>query len=145
MFEKIKFYIKMDCEIFTLVTLVLNLIYIISGSAESVNSEGYVKLTMEYLSVSTVITALFFVFEKVIRKTGASGHIISLLIVVCSVYGIGGGLYGWFPIASMWTLATFGVILIVYGAVYLLDFAGNIKASKYINEKLRKNREGNDE
>lgn len=141
MLKKIKFYFILNCLSFTIMTFALNLFYITSGIVDEINKLGYVQLTLQYLSVTTVISLLFFAFDKLIKKDEIYSHLISLLIVMASVYGLGGGVYKWFPIFSWDTPITLGIILIIYFAVYFLLFAKNIEASNQINKKLKEMQE----
>ena len=127
MLKKIKFFLVLNCVTFTIMSLVLNLIYILSGAVENEGQFGYVTLTMQYLSVTTIMSVLFFFFDKGNGKNDIYNHLTSLLIVVGTVFGLGGGVYKWFPIFSGYTLITLGIILVIYFAVYFLLFAKILK------------------
>lgn len=145
MFKRIKFFLILNCVAFTIMSLVLNLIYILAGSAKTNEQFGYVTLTMQYLSVTTVMSILFFFFDKGDGKNDIYNHLTSLLIVVATVFGLGGGVYHWFPLISWYTIATLGVILVIYFVVYFLLFAKNVEASNQINKKLEEMQEAENE
>lgn len=145
MLKKIKFFLILNCVSFTIMTFVLNMFYIMSGAVDTNEQFGYVTLTMQYLSVTTVMSVLFFIFDKIVNSNEIYGHLTSLLIVTVTVYGLGGGVYKWFPIFSWYTLVTLDIILVIYFAVYFLLFAKNIEASNQINKKLKEMQEAENE
>ena len=145
MLKKIKSYFILNCVTFTIMTVVLNIFYITSGIASTINKTGYIQLTLQYLSVTTVMSTLFFAFDKLIHKEEIYSHLIALMIVMVTVYGLGGGVYKWFPIFSWYTLATLVIILVIYFAVYFTLFAKNIEASNHINQKLKEMQEAENE
>ena len=68
-----------------------------------------------------------------------------MLIVIASVFGLGGGVYKWFPILSWWSLGALAVIFIVYFSVYFLMFTKNIDATNQINKQLKEMQEAENE
>lgn len=145
MLKRIKSYFILNCVTFTIMTVVLNIFYITSGIASTINKTGYIQLTLQYLSVTTVMSILFFAFDKLLQKEEVYSHLIALMIVMVTVYGLGGGVYKWFPIFSSATLVTLAIILIIYFAVYFTLFAKNIEASNHINQKLKEMQEAENE
>ncbi|MBQ1991409.1 MAG: DUF3021 family protein, partial [Clostridia bacterium] len=61
------------------------------------------------------------------------------------VFGLGGFVYQWFPIFSWWTLATLGIIFVVYFSVHFILFTKNIDATNEINKKLKEMQEAENE
>ena len=68
-----------------------------------------------------------------------------MAIVLSCVYGLGGGVFNWFPIFSIWSLYAFIVLMIVYTIVFFTMFHKNVEDSNKINEKLKKIQEKNNE
>ncbi|MBQ9674043.1 MAG: DUF3021 family protein [Ruminococcus sp.] len=145
MLNKIKWYINFDCQIFTIMTLVLNFMYIIVGEVDDINLFGYIQLTLQHFTLSTVITILFFLFKKIIAMREWYSYLTTWLIVLVSVYGIGSLLFDWFDINSWWSLITLAITIFIYVVIFLLNYIENIKDSKNINEKLNEMRERNSE
>lgn len=145
MLKKIKSYFILNCVVFTVMSFVLNVFFVITDNVREMNTGGYVTLTMQYLSVTTVMSSLFFILDKIICKDEMYSHIISLLIVIATVFGLGGGVYRWFPVLSWWSLGTLVVIFVVYFSVYFLLFTKNIDASNEINKKLKEMQEAENE
>ncbi len=145
MLKNIKKFFILDCIVFTILSFVLNMFFIITGNMHEMNTTGYVTTTMQYLSTTTTICILFFLFQKIISKDEMYSHITSLLIVIATVFGLGGGIYKWFPIISWWSLGALAVIFIVYFSVYFLLFAKNIDATNQINKKLEEMQEDENE
>lgn len=145
MLKKIKSYFILNCVVFTIMSFVLNMVFIVTGNAEEMNIAGYVTTTLQYLSVTTVMSVLFFIFDKIVRKDEMYSHITALLIVIATVFGLGGGVYKWFPVISWWSLGTLVIIFVVYFSVYFLLFAKNIDASNQINKKLEEMQEEENE
>ena len=68
-----------------------------------------------------------------------------MAIVLSCVYGLGSGVFDWFPIFSIWSLYAFIVLMIVYTIVFFTMFHKNVEDSNKINEKLKKIQEKNNE
>lgn len=145
MFKRIKDFCVLNCVVFTVMSLVLNLIYIITDVVKTSEQFGYVVITMQYLSVTTVMCFLLFLFDKIVSKDEMYSHIIALIIVIATVFGLGGYVYEWFPIFSGWSLATLGIIFLIYFLVRFIVFAKDIDASKQINKKLEEMQEEENE
>ncbi|MEE0264750.1 MAG: hypothetical protein UD936_03900 [Acutalibacteraceae bacterium] len=145
MLKNIKKFFILDCIVFTILSFVLNMFFIITGNMQEMNRAGYVTTTLQYLSVTTVICILFFIFQKIISKDEMYSYITALLIVIASVFGLGGGVYKWFPILSWWSLVALAVIFIVYFSVYFLMFTKNIDATNQINKQLKEMQEAENE
>ena len=145
MLKRIKTYFVLNCTVFTLMSFALNIMYMITGITYEINQAGYTTLTLQYLSVTTIMCILFFIFDKVVRQDEMYSHITALLIVVATVFGLGGGVYKWFPIISWWSLGALAVIFIVYFSVYFLLFTKNIDATNQINKKLEEMQEAENE
>lgn len=145
MLKKIKSYFILNCVVFTVMSFVLNVFFITTDNVQEMNTGGYVTFTMQYLSVTTVMSILFFIFDKIVDKDEMYSHITSLIIVIATVFGLGGGVYKWFPVLSWWSLGTLAVIFVVYFSVYFLLFTKNIDASNEINKKLEEMQEAENE
>ena len=141
MLKRLKTYFVLNCTVFTLMSVVLNIFYKITGITDIINQTGYTTITLQYLSVTTVMCALLFIFDKIVSKDEMYSHITALIIVIATVFGLGGGVYKWFPIMSWWALSALAVIFIIYFSVYFLLFAKNIDATNQINKKLEKMQE----
>lgn len=149
MLKKIKYYFTLDCVIFTIMTVVLSVAYYlfdIGQNEPNVNClKVFAQIVFSYFSVTTVISVLFLIFEKFIKTESIAGYFVSMAIVCSIVYGIGGGVFHWFPVFSYWSVFTLGVIVVVYVCVFLTVFYNNVEDSNKINEKLKEMQEGNDE
>ena len=145
MIKKLKSYFVLNCTVFTLMTFVLNMLFIITDNVREMNTGGYVTITLQYLSVTTAMCILLFIFDKIVSQDEMYSHITSLLIVIASVFGLGGGVYKWFPILSWWSLGALAVIFIVYFSVYFLMFTKNIDATNQINKQLKEMQEAENE
>ena len=141
MLKRIKAYFLLNCTVFTLMSFALNMLFIITDNVSEMNSGGYITITLQYLSVTTVMCALLFIFDKIVSKDEMYSHITALLIVIATVFGLGGGVYKWFPIMSWWALSALAIIFIIYFSVYFLLFAKNIDATNQINKKLEEMQE----
>lgn len=152
MLNKIKHYFTLDCVIFTIMTVVLSIVYYFTTWDNTVNkitTEEFFKtfgtMVFSYFTVTTVMAFLFMILEKQINENGYIGHLISIGIVLSCVYGLGGGVFDWFPIFSIWSLYAFIVMMIVYTIVFFTMFHKNVEDSNKINEKLKKMQEKNNE
>lgn len=152
MLEKLKSYFKLDCVIFTIMTVVLSIIYYLATWDNTVKTitvkelyKTFGTMILSYFTVTTVIAFLFMILEKPIKENGYIGYLISIAIVLSCVYGLGGGVFDWFPILSIWSLYTFIVIVVVYISVFFIMFHKNVEDSNKINEKLNKFQEKNNE
>ena len=145
MFKRIKDFLVLNCVVFTIMSMVLNMLYIITDVVKTSEQLGYVTITMQYLSVTTVVCFLLFLFDKIVSKKEMYSHITALLIVIATVFGLGGFVYQWFPIFSWWTLATLGIIFVVYFSVHFILFTKNIDATNEINKKLEEMQEEENE
>lgn len=145
MAKKIKFYLQRDCIIFTTMTVVLNLFYMLTGLKEAMTS-NYSDLTFQFLAVATIMSVLFFIFDKMLNSDNAIiAHLVAILIVVGTVFIVGGGIFKWFNIMSLWSLAVLGIIFVVYSAVYFLAFYKNVSETQKINDMLKEAREEDNE
>ena len=152
MLNRIKHYFTLDCVIFTIMTVVLSIVYYFTTWDNTVNkitTEEFFKsfgtMVFSYFTVTTVMSFLFMILEKQINENGYIGHLISIGIVLSCVYGLGGGVFDWFPIFSIWSLYAFIVLMIVYTIVFFTMFHKNVEDSNKINEKLKKMQEKNNE
>lgn len=152
MLNRIKHYFTLDCVIFTIMTVVLSIVYYFATWDNTVNkitTEEFFKsfgtMIFSYFTVTTVMAFLFMILEKQINENGYIGHLISIGIVLSCVYGLGGGVFDWFPIFSIWSLYAFIVLMIVYIGVFFTMFHKNVEDSNKINEKLKKIQEKNNE
>lgn len=152
MLNRIKHYFTLDCVIFTIMTVVLSIVYYFATWDNTVNkitTEEFFKsfgtMIFSYFTVTTVMAFLFMILEKQINENGYIGHLISIGIVLSCVYGLGGGVFDWFPIFSIWSLYAFIVLMIVYTIVFFTMFHKNVEDSNKINEKLKKIQEKNNE
>ena len=152
MLNRIKHYFTLDCVIFTIMTVVLSIVYYFTTWDNTVNkitTEEFFKsfgtMVFSYFTVTTVMSFLFMILEKQINENGYIGHLISIGIVLSCVYGLGGGVFDWFPIFSIWSLYAFIVMMIVYISVFFTMFHKNVEDSNKINEKLKKMQEKNNE
>lgn len=145
MFKRIKDFLILNCVVFTIMSMVLNILYIITDVVKTSEQLGYVTITMQYLSVTTVMCFLLFLFDKIVSKHEMYSHITALLIVIATVFSLGGFVYKWFPIFSWWTLATLGIIFVVYFSVHFILFTKNIDATNEINKKLKEMQEEENE
>lgn len=152
MLNRIKHYFTLDCVIFTIMTVVLSIVYYFTTWDNTVNkitTEEFFKtfgtMVFSYFTVTTVMSFLFMILEKQINENGYIGHLISIGIVLSCVYGLGGGVFDWFPIFSIWSLYAFIVMMIVYTIVFFTMFHKNVEDSNKINEKLKKMQEKNNE
>lgn len=141
MIKRIKTYFVLNCTVFTIMSFVLNIFYMITDITHEINRIGYTKLTFQYLSVTTVMCVLFFIFDKILKQDEMYSHITALIIVIATVFGLGGGVYKWFPVMSWWSLGALAVIFTVYFSVYFLLFTKNIDATNQINKKLEEMQE----
>ena len=62
MFKRIKDFLVLNCVVFTIMSMVLNMLYIITDVVKTSEQLGYVTITMQYLSVTTVMCFLLFLF-----------------------------------------------------------------------------------
>lgn len=152
MLNRIKHYFTLDCVIFTIMTVVLSIVFYFTTWDNTVNkitTEEFFKtfgtMVFSYFTVTTVMSFLFMILEKQINENGYIGHLISMGIVLSCVYGLGGGVFDWFPIFSIWSLYAFIVMMIVYTIVFFTMFHKNVEDSNKINEKLKKMQEKNNE
>lgn len=152
MLNRIKHYFTLDCVIFTIMTVVLSIVFYFTTWDNTVNkitTEEFFKtfgtMVFSYFTVTTVMSFLFMILEKQINENGYIGHLISMVIVLSCVYGLGGGVFDWFPIFSIWSLYAFIVMMIVYTIVFFTMFHKNVEDSNKINEKLKKMQEKNNE
>lgn len=152
MLNRIKHYFTLDCVIFTIMTVVLSIVFYFATWDNTVNkitTEEFFKtfgtMVFSYFTVTTVMAFLFMILEKQINENGYIGHLISIGIVLSCVYGLGGGVFDWFPIFSIWSLYAFIVLMIVYIGVFFTMFHKNVEDSNKINEKLKKMQEKNNE
>lgn len=152
MLNRIKHYFTLDCVIFTIMTVVLSIVFYFTTWDNTVNkitTEEFFKtfgtMVFSYFTVTTVMSFLFMILEKQINENGYIGHLISIGIVLSCVYGLGGGVFDWFPIFSIWSLYAFIVMMIVYTIVFFTMFHKNVEDSNKINEKLKKMQEKNNE
>lgn len=152
MLNRIKHYFTLDCVIFTIMTVVLSIVFYFTTWDNTVNkitTEEFFKsfgtMVLSYFTVTTVMSFLFMILEKQINENGYIGHLISIGIVLSCVYGLGGGVFDWFPIFSIWSLYAFIVMMIVYTIVFFTMFHKNVEDSNKINEKLKKMQEKNNE
>lgn len=145
MIKRIKWYLQLDCIIFTAMTVVLNLFYTLSG-LKDVISVSYFDLTIEYLTVTTIMSVLFFLCHNIVNGDNAIlAHTVSMAIVVGTVFIVGGMIFSWFNILSLWSAAVIGIIFVIYFAVYFLAFYRNVNETQRINDMLKKAREEKDE
>lgn len=152
MLAKIKHYFTLDCVIFTIMTVVLSVVYLLTNWDDTIRNttteemfKTFGKITLSYFTVTTVMAFLFMVLEKFVNENGYLGHLVSMGIVLSCVYGLGGGVFKWFPIFSKWSLYTLIVIIIVYIIVFFTMFYRNVEDSNKINKKLKKMQEKNNE
>lgn len=149
MLEKIKYYFTLDCVTFTIMTVVLSGVYYLFDIGQNEPNVNYLKvfaqIIFSYFSVTTVISVLFLIFEKFIKTESIASHFVAIAIVCSTVYGLGGGVFHWFPVFSYWSVFTLGVIVIVYVCVFLIAFYKNVEDSNKINDKLKKIQEENNE
>ena len=145
MIKRIKWYLQLDCIIFTAMTVVLNLFYILSGLKDAI-SVSYFDLTIQYLTVATIISALFFLCHNIVIGDNAIlAHTVSMVIVAGTVFIVGGLIFSWFNILSFWSGAVIGIIFVIYFAVYFLAFYKNVNETQKINDMLKEAREEKDE
>lgn len=152
MLNRIKHYFTLDCVIFTIMTVVLSIVFYFAtwdSTVKTITVEGLFKtfgtMVFSYFTVTTVMAFLFMILERPIKENGYIGHLISIGIVLSCVYGLGGGVFDWFPIFSIWSLYAFIVLMIVYTIVFFTMFYKNVEDSNKINEKLKKMQEKNNE
>ena len=152
MLNRIKHYFTLDCVIFTIMTVVLSIVFYFAtwdSTVKTITVEGLFKtfgtMVFSYFTVTTVMTFLFMILEKQINENGYIGHLISMAIVLSCVYGLGGGVFNWFHIFAIWSLYAFIVLMIVYTIVFFTMFHKNVEDSNKINEKLKKIQEKNNE
>lgn len=152
MLNRIKHYFTLDCVIFTIMTVILSIVFYFTTWNNTVNkitTEEFFKtfgtMVFSYFTVTTVMAFLFMILERPIKENGYIGHLISIGIVLSCVYGLGGGVFDWFPIFSIWSLYAFIVMIIVYTIVFFTMFHKNVEDSNKINEKLKKMQEKNNE
>lgn len=145
MIKKIKLYLQLDCITFTAMTVVLNLFYILTGLYKEI-TVSYFELTFQYLTVTTIMSALFFLCDKLLKSDNAIiAHMVAIAIVIGTVFIVGGGIFKWFNIMSLWSLAVLGIIFVVYSTVYFLAFYRNVNETQKINDILKETREENNE
>ena len=152
MLNRIKHYFTLDCVIFTIMTVVLSIVFYFAtwdNTVKTITVEELFKtfgtMVFSYFTVTTVMAFLFMILEKQINENGYIGHLISIGIVLSCVYGLGGGVFDWFPIFSIWSLYAFIVLMIVYIGVFFTMFHKNVEDSNKINEKIKKMQEKNNE
>lgn len=135
MLQKIKSYLIMDCIIFTVMSVVLNAFYMVTGIAGEIH-KSYTELTMEYFAASTTMAVLFFIADRFLVANDIKSHITAASIVVSTVFIEGGWGFGWFKVTSVMALIVLIIIVVIYTIVYFLIYAKNVDDSKRINKKL---------
>lgn len=145
MIEKIKKYFILDCVVFTLMTIVIQTFYKVSGFIEYFSSMSFVdyyNIILQYFAVSTTMAFLFFVSDLIFGDIdGIKSHILSLAIVVGTVFSEGGLLFKWFDLKSVYTLLVLLIIAIIYCIVWFLGYAKDVDDFKQINKKIAENQE----
>ena len=145
MIKKIKEYIILDCIIFTIMSVVLNLFYITTGLSEKL-TVGYIDYSLQLFAVSTTIAVLFFISELIFGQiTGIKDHLVSACIVVGTVFVEGGWCFHWLDFNLITILLVLLIIVVVYMTVYFIMFAKNVGDSNEINRKLKQLKEEENE
>lgn len=149
MIAKLKRYFLLDCTVFAIMTVVLQLFYRVSGLMDEFAEKSfldYSNIILQYFAVSTTMAFLFFLCDVIFGNSDRiTGHLISLIIVVGTVFLEGGLLFKWFNVASIYTLWVLLIIAIIYCLVWFLCFAKDVDDSKQINKKITEMQENEDE
>lgn len=145
MFKKIKEYFVLDAVVFTIMTVVLSAVYKIMDIDVS-TSISYPDLIFQYFAVTSTMAVLFLLADIFLgSKSKLTNTILSICIVVGTVFIEGGYFFRWFTFNLLTIILVLAVIIVVYFSVYFIMFARNLEDSNEINEKLKKIQEEQDE
>lgn len=134
--NKIKFYL-MSCFVsFTIADLVLSVLNIMDRVGMYVN--------LEIFAVCFCIALVMFILDVV--GSNLNRPVLMLLQfadVVISVLGLGGFVFGWFPISLEYILLAFMILTFVYIVTCLLIFGFDKITENEINKKISERKGGN--
>ncbi|MBR2177506.1 MAG: DUF3021 family protein [Clostridia bacterium] len=143
-FKRIMYYIIICCVSYTACSLILTTVNMFGDAFNSLPL--YVNL--QYFAVCLLISFLMFFTDQFTDGcTKPLAMLIQITDVSVVVFGLGGFVFGWFPLDAKWILPVFLILLSVYFATYIVLY---FIEKKWINDvniilKQRKKEKNDDE
>ncbi len=134
-FKRIMYYIIICCVSYTACSLILTVFNMYEDDLNSLPL--YVNL--QYFAVCFLISLLMFFTDWLTEGcTTPLPMMIQITDVSIVVFGLGGFVFGWFPLDVKWILPVFVILLLVYFATYLVIYFTEKKWANDVNEILSK-------
>lgn len=139
--KKFNYYLNIFCSSFTVATLVISLVNILSSDKVPT---AYIWV-FQMAVLCAVITILIFITgilsEKIFKNTPVWVFILTgLTEVLLSVFILGGLCFGWFPFNSFGILTIAVIDIVIYFLVYGIMYIGERKSADNINKILQNSR-----
>lgn len=141
--KNFKYYLTICCTSFTVVTLILSVINI---SVDLMSSNTWMN-NIELFIVCFFITMLMMFTDMLTKNSNIFlGILVHLVDVFVPVFGIGGFIFGWFPISWYWVGIVSGLLIVIYFSIYGIMLLQVKNTSDGINKKIleRKGEHKND-
>lgn len=132
--KRIPHYMIMCCVSFTVSVMLLSLIHTWYDLMATV---AWVA-NYELFAVCFAIAALMFITDTLTENLPRSVvALVQFTDETLCVVGLGGLVFGWFPISPIWFLVIFAIDAIIYICTFLMMYYINSKISKDINQKIK--------
>lgn len=133
--EKLKLYdiFRIDCISFTLVCAILSALAYIPGLVMDITH----VFNLQLFCCTTAIGVLSYLTSMFPVKSPFLADLIILLDISAVIFGMGGGIFKWFPWKLKYIILTAFIIIIVYTITNGVIIRQNIKIANAINKKLK--------
>lgn len=133
--ERIRMYIVVDSISYTFTLVIQSLIAVLSNDGRWVPLFGGMYL-LQLFAVCSLISLLMYLTDPLLEDHMLWQRLVQLLEVFAAVFGVGGGLFGWFEWTPALVLSISVLLIVVYAATYGIMLLQNYLISREINEKL---------
>lgn len=126
--------ILITCISYTAVAVILSVLALISpGFTMELTSITYLQL----FGCTTIISCLMYFTSKIQVESQIAANLIQILDIAIVVYGVGGGLFQWFPWEITYIAEVAFILIVVFLFTNYIMIWQNNEITKAINKKIK--------
>ncbi len=132
--KRLPHYIIMCCVSFTVCVMLLSLIH---SWYDLMATMAWIA-NFELFAVCFSISALMFITDMLTENFALPlASLIQFTDEMLCVFGLGGLVFGWFPMTIEWFWAVLAINAVIYICTFLMMYYVNSRISKDINQKIK--------
>ena len=133
-FKRVIYYIIICCVSYTACSLILTAV----NMYEDVSNALPLYVNLQYFAVCFLISMLMFFTDQLTENcTMPIAMLIQITDVSVVVFGLGGFVFGWFPLDAKWILPVFVILLLIYFATFAVIYFAEKKWTNDVNIILK--------